>query len=208
MSTLRLPEGYVRNLDPVLYDDVVVGGEWQPQVYQLLRREAKDSGCTRIIDLGCGYARKLVPLADDFEVIGVDRPEVADRNRELYPNIEWIGVDFEVTPLPELPVDSNTCFVCSDVIEHLVYPLGVLDGVKHYLSQGAAFYILSTPDRPTFRGPSDLGPPANEAHVQEWSHEEFNQLLEDADLNVAWSTLTRSQTGQDIFGTITVRVDP
>lgn len=205
---LRLPSGYVRNLDPVLFEDDPQEAEWQPEVYELLAESAREAGCSRIIDMGCGQGRKLVPLAGEFEVIGVDRPSVAEVNGARFPEITWIGVDFEVTPLPDLPVDQRTCFVCSDVIEHLVNPTGVLDGVKHYLDQGAAFYILSTPDRPTFRGAGDLGPPSNPAHVQEWSHDEFNQLLDDHGLNVAWSRLTQSQSGVNCDGTITVRIDP
>lgn len=206
--SLRLPYGYVRNLDPVLFEDDPQEAEWQPEVYELLAESAREAGCTRIIDMGCGQGRKLVPLAEEFEVIGVDRPSVAKANGEKFPQIAWVGVDFEVTPFPDLPVDEKTCFVCSDVIEHLVNPEGVLEGVEYYLGQGAAFYILSTPDRPTFRGPDDLGPPSNPAHVQEWSHAEFDALLEDYELNVAWSRLTRSQSGVDQDGTITVRIDP
>lgn len=210
MSSLHLPEGYTRNLHPEPYEDVYGGNEWQPEVYTLLAEHARLEGCERIIDLGCGYARKLVPLAEEFEIIAVDRPPVVKANMKRYPEarVAWVGVDFETTPLPELPIDDRTCLVCSDVIEHLVNPIGVLDGVKHYLEQGAAFYILSTPDRPTFRGEGDLGPPANPAHAQEWSLDEFDELLIGNGLNVEWITRTRSQQNLDVFGTTTAKINP
>jgi hypothetical protein len=171
----------------------MTGIEYQPDVYRRAARLARRRGASTIVDVGCGNARKLVALHPEFEVIGLDIGSNIERCRAAYPFGAWIEHDLESgTPLP---VDDNvlrtSVIVCADVIEHLLAPeraLRTLSGTP------ALCLLVSTPDRWRVYGGEHLGPPANPAHVREWSRKELGLLLKSCGLAQGYMTYTRPHT--------------
>jgi hypothetical protein len=188
-----LKEGYQERERPsYLVDsprrDGIIG---QPMVYPAAARLARELDCSSIVDIGCGWAGKLVELHPEFELVGID----------YGPNIEhcrtfgfgtWIEWDIERDPLPDVPVE-DAVIVCADVIEHLVDPSKLLHALRTLL-QGAAAGLLSTPERDLTRGVNHFGPPQNVHHVREWNMDEFRRLLESAGLPPVRLELTESGT--------------
>lgn len=79
--------------------------------------------------------------------------------------------------------------MCSDVIEHLSDPTGLLTTLGECLKY-APVAIVTTPERDLVRGMCDMGPPANPAHVREWNQVELLHLLEASSFEVAFIGLT------------------
>ena len=121
---------------------------WQPDVYPLAAFLARRYGCTHIIDVGCGHARKLAALHPEFNIIGVDYGGNLEFCRAQYPYAQWIEADFETCQ--ELPIDpailARAIVINSDVIEHLVDPSALL-GLLKTLSTHAKAALISTPER-------------------------------------------------------------
>ncbi|GIK24976.1 MAG: hypothetical protein BroJett006_12220 [Betaproteobacteria bacterium] len=150
----------------------------QPDVYALAGYLARKFECTHILDIGCGRAEKLADLYPEFEVVGIDIGPNIDYCKAHYPFGKWHGRDLEQAHADLLPPDmlQKTLLVCSDVIEHLTNPVGLLNTLQHCLVH-APVAIVTTPERDLVRGPADSGPPANPAHVREWNLAEFQELL-------------------------------
>jgi SAM-dependent methyltransferase len=209
-STLHLPTGYRRNLHPVDFDDhapvtgTCAGWEWQPDVYPYAIDRARDLGATTLIDIGCGAARKLIPFADEFELVGIDRPEIV---AQIDAPGMWLTHDLD--SLDPLPCDTaGAVLICSDVIEHLLHPDHLVCTLARAMADGAALLVLSTPDRIRTRGGRHLGPSPNRGHVQEWSLRELVAFLADEGLNVTHADHTRSNDHQDALATCLVEVGP
>ena len=65
--------GYAERPDPVYFADTLPGDiVHQPDVYAHAAPLATRLGATRIVDVGCGTAGKLLALADRFELTGID----------------------------------------------------------------------------------------------------------------------------------------
>jgi SAM-dependent methyltransferase len=175
-----LPFGYVARTEQVLYNDTPGNFIYQPYVYELALHLAKGSNIKWIIDIGCGSAGKLAPLAKHFSIIGIDSKVGIEMARQTIPEAELLVHDLE-SGLPYLTEEilNNALVICSDVIEHLKNP-EVLMGNLAELSRKVPFLIISTPDRDRARGWLDNGPPANTAHVMEWNGTEFVRFMHDA----------------------------
>jgi SAM-dependent methyltransferase len=192
-----LPESYVRR-EPAPFDDWSDHGGvvWQPDVYADAARMAGTFGLSRIIDVGCGSGKKLVELAGDFDVIGVDCAETIERCRAEHRTGTWIAHDLDGDPsLPSLPPDALV--VCSDVIEHLWHPERLMGA----LLAGGWPVVLSTPDRARTHGFGTFGPPPNPAHAQEWTRSEFRAWLAELGATVTWAGWTRSNDASDAHAT-------
>ncbi len=176
-----LPPGYVARDVPVYFDDTHRAEAeviHQPDVYEAAAALARRTGATHIIDIGCGAAGKLLALAPEFELIGVDFGDNLEHCRRTHPQHTWLRWDIELEAPPELSPEllGRAVIVCADVIEHLVDPTGLLVGLRR-LGEHAQMTIISTPDRERVRGLDDPGPPQNAAHVREWSLRELVELL-------------------------------
>jgi SAM-dependent methyltransferase len=194
----RLPDGYERR-EPHPFDDWTDHGgiTWQPDVYPTAARMARRLGLSRIVDVGCGSGHKLVELAGDFDVIGVDCPATIERCRAEHRTGTWVAHDLDADPaLPVLPPDALV--VCSDVIEHLWHPERLLGA----LLAGGWPVVLSTPDRARTHGYGTLGPPPNPSHAQEWTRSEFRAWLADLGATVTWAGWTRSNDASGSLDTI------
>lgn len=188
---LALPAGYVSRVPPEYFDDVARADAeivHQPDVYAAAAHLARATGATHIVDVGCGAAEKLLPLAPEFRLIGVDFGTNFEHCRIGHPEHTWLRWDIERTPLPHIPgsVLERSVVVCADVIEHLVDPSGLIVGLDVLAAQAQAV-LVSTPDRILVRGAEDPGPPANTAHVREWSLDELVTLLAAGGLDPAFA---------------------
>jgi glycosyltransferase involved in cell wall biosynthesis len=167
--------GYRANLTPSYFPDAPGDLVYQPHVYELAGFLAERAGCTHVIDVGCGAGGKLAALATRFEAIGIDHGANLDAARAR--GIHVMAQDLE-RGLP--PMDAaalrRAVVVCADVVEHLVDPSALLDGLAQW-SNECPYMLISTPDRDRVRGYGDSGPPANPAHVREWNADEFDALL-------------------------------
>ena len=100
---------------------------YQPDVYSMAEVFAT-LGVRRLFDIGCGKGEKLRPLADRFDIVGVDIGANIEHCRRTFPVGEWIEHDLESDI--ELPFARNdlqdSLIICADVIEHLVNPSALL----------------------------------------------------------------------------------
>jgi SAM-dependent methyltransferase len=191
MTALCLPDGYVENPTPVAYAPSDVGPEWQPDVLPFAADLARFAGASTIVDLGCGAARKLIPLASEFDVIGVDLPEIIDALPDV-PGATWIAHDLEAKALPKAVVVDGSVVVCSDVIEHVPDVARLRTRFRQVLRGGAGCVVISTPDRDCYYEPDHLGPPRNPTHVREWSLDELADLLTSWGFTIEHAGHTRS----------------
>ena len=192
--SLMLPDGYVENLDPAVYLDAPQAVEWQPDVLPIAADLARIAGSSTIVDLGCGAARKLIPLASEFDVIGVDLPAIVDALPDV-PGATWIGHDLTAKALPAAAVVAGSVVVCSDVLEHIVDVTRLRTRFRQVLRGGAECIVISTPDRDCYYGPDHLGPPRNPTHVREWTLAELVDLMQSWGFTVTDAGHTRSNDG-------------
>ncbi len=193
-SELYLPTSYQSREAATFFDDFSDAREpitYQPYVYRLAGHLAARFGSSRVVDIGCGSAEKLLALADDFDLVGVDHPSTVAQLTRRHPSFSWFGCDLESTeslPFPLSTFDGATV-VCSDVIEHLTDPYPLLSMLRQALRR-ADTVLVSTPDRVLARGPDDQGPPANPFHVREWQLDELHALLRSEGLPPTFVGLT------------------
>lgn len=175
-----LPQDYYTRTDQVAYDDTPSKLIYQPYVYQLAGYLASRANLRWIIDVGCGSAGKLLLLAQEFSIIGIDSTKGIDMARQTIPTATLIVHDLE-TGLPNLPDEilEEALIICSDVIEHLQAPDLLMKGLAK-LAKRVPYIVVSTPDRDRARGWLDVGPPANPAHVMEWNGTEFVRFMRDS----------------------------
>jgi len=186
--------GYTPRAAPEYFHDTLAdtcGVTHQPDAYPLAAHLAAYYGCRHIIDIGCGLAHKLVELHPRFDVIGIDFGDNLRGCRERYPFGHWIEWDLERDGQLELDpaIVASSIVVCSDVIEHLVDPSGLLANLRALLERAPAA-VLTTPERDLVRGSSHFGPPQNPGHVREWNLAELEALLRAERLNLNFIGLT------------------
>ena len=126
----------------------------------------------RIVDLGCGSGFKLMKYFGPLDTVGYEIPPALDFLRATYPGKTWA----DSSDLASISLSADV-LICSDVIEHLLDPTPLLQK----LALAKVHYIfLSTPalDLLADRGLSPrLGPPTNQSHVNEWTTQEFKNLV-------------------------------
>jgi GT2 family glycosyltransferase/glycosyltransferase involved in cell wall biosynthesis/2-polyprenyl-3-methyl-5-hydroxy-6-metoxy-1,4-benzoquinol methylase len=193
-----IKEGYASRGAALYFPDTAgreQGVVHQPEVYPFAAFLARRLGCDTILEIGCGTGGKLAALHPEFKLIGVDHGTNLEECRARYPFGRWLGWDLEKNGAHL--IDSETLkrsvIVCSDVIEHLADPSGLLGTLKTWLDTAGAV-VLTTPERDLVRGAADLGPPANPHHVREWNLGELEQLLLRAGLKVSFIGLTMDNT--------------
>lgn len=163
----------------------------QPDVYTLVAHVGRMFGCTHVLDIGCGRGHKLVKLHPEFNLVGVDYGANFNFCNGHYSFGQWLCLDLEEAHPNLLPtaILERTVVVCSDVIEHLADPTGLLTTLVECLKY-APVAIVTTPERDLVGSPHDMGPPASPAHVREWNQVELTQFLKAASFEVAFIGLT------------------
>jgi len=171
----------------------------QPHVYPFAAFLARKFGCSHIIDVGCGSAKKLIKLHPEFEIIGIDIETNIEYCRNEYDFGEWIEFDLEQPKSLTISdkVLQESTIICSDVIEHLVNPSNMLTILKNWMSY-APVCLLTTPERDLGRGENDNGPPANPHHVREWNMKELEQFLHSFAFQLLFVGLT-ANNDQEFF---------
>lgn len=218
VGPLFLPSGYKENANVTEYDDFTSDGLCQQAVYDIVVRRAKELGCERIVDFGCGAAQKIERLSSRFEIVGVDLPQVVERlrgrvmetrerttERPKYRGFRVMECDFE-RDVMVFPNDRPTMIVSADVIEHLKDPSRLLFSIKSSLQCGCRRAFISTPCREHCAGCRKEGPPRNPAHVREWSCTELPELLMAHGLDVMSVTHVAERPESTDCGTLLVEV--
>lgn len=175
-----LPKNYVDRLKPAYFPDEDDGVSWQIGVYELVRDLFQGvttfAKYSKIIDIGCGRARKLknivleMPNTVAYRAVGYDCAETV---KWLKTNEPWIDAhEIDLERCADLVLDPTALIVCADVVEHLIDPTQLMELLAYTVEYGGTV-ILSTPDRILCRGVDDKGPPFNKAHVREWTMAEF-----------------------------------
>lgn len=195
-NNLWLPMGYRRNPRNEAYVDTPTALVYQPHVYSFAARLVQMSGARHLIDLGCGGGGgKLswMPSGITIHVCDLEPDEVRLRTQLPGAALEVQSCNFEqACPVFADDVLGDAVVVCADVIEHLRDPRPLLRNLAAMASQ-CRYMLLSTPARDRARGAGDMGPPANPAHCQEWTLDEFVRLAREEGLQVplhgyTWNT--------------------
>jgi len=169
------------------------GITYQPDIYGFASFLAEKSGCSCIIDIGCGNAKKLVSLHPNFKIIGIDYGKNINECKKNYPFGTWINSNLESSDLTKSMNEnlSKSMIICSDVIEHLINPSNLLSNIR-ILMNHSRICLITTPERDLTRGKNDFGPPINKHHIREWNFSELEQLLKSYNLDLVISGLTAS----------------
>jgi len=209
-SAYFIKNNYHHRLKPEYLD--IFGREseivWQPHVYELVAKMARRFNCKYIIDIGCGSAEKLTVLYPEFEIIGVDYGDNLNNCRKKYSFGTWLNYNLEDSSKIILSKEilSKSAIICSDVIEHLINPIPLLNNIKNLLSF-SPFCIITTPERDLVRGKNHYGPPNNSHHVREWNLEEFEKLLQSYGLKITFMGLTVSNNNENFKKTMIVGIN-
>jgi SAM-dependent methyltransferase len=192
--------GYRARAEPRYFVDDETGIVYQPDVYTDAALVAERLGCSRIVDVGCGNATKLVRVASRFELVGIDFGSNIETCRNRHPVGTWIEHDLEEPG--ELPVDmTDAAVICADVIEHVIRPDLLLEKLLGGLTHASVLFI-STPERDLVRGGGSVGPPRNQGHVREWTVREFACLLRRSGFEHVSMGLSRSNDRDNRWNTI------
>lgn len=150
-------------------DDRTFTDEYQKEVYELAKYCLNENGYTKVIDIGCGSAFKLLKYFHDQDTIGMDVSPTYEFLTEKFPDRKWIHTLNSET----LPSDCDI-IVCADVIEHVLEPEKILELISKIKFK---YLFLSTPERDMLHGIQHFGPPSNPAHVREWNYREFYDFV-------------------------------
>lgn len=137
----------------------------------------------RVLDVGCGegfITRRLADVSDVVEIVGVDRSrEAVAFARKINPDIDFREGDIYAL---DFPVNSFDLVICSEVLEHLVFPVTALNEIRRIVHSGGGI-LLSVPNEPWFclgnllalHNVFRLGNPID--HVNHWTHYGFKKFL-------------------------------
>ena len=191
-----IKSGYVSRPHPEYFDDKLDQTKdvtHQPDVYPFVAFLGRRFGCTHIIDIGCGQARKLASLHPEFKLIGIDFGVNIQYCRDHYEFGQWI--EFDLESADQLPIDQdvvkNSIIICADVIEHLISPEHLLQNIKKLMKDAPAG-VLTTPERDLTHSIDHVGPPLNRHHVREWNLNELVPFVQSIGLKVGFRGLTFS----------------
>jgi glycosyltransferase involved in cell wall biosynthesis/SAM-dependent methyltransferase len=196
MNNYGLHASYTPRLEPQYFNDTLPDSTlWQADVYRLAARLARQAGVNGIVDIGCGTGGKLAPYMGEFSVMGIDYGANIIACHTAYPlRALWLSCDLG-TKTVDGEYFEDAIAICADVIEHIPYPEALIESLRN-ASKSAAYVLVSTPDRERIAQGTEYGPPANPAHVREWTEAEFSAWLKSEGLPVVWSGWTISYDKQ------------
>lgn len=181
----NLPDNYVSRTEPAYFDDVLDDSTaWQADVYELAAHLARESKTANLVDVGCGRGEKLVSLANEFQVTGIDYGKNFDYCHTNHTLGYWLEADLNTTAINPLAFRGGIV-ICADVIEHLPNPRPLIQSLRN-ACETAEYVLLSTPDRDRVYKQKHYGPPGNPYHVREWTNAELVQWLRAEGLPVQW----------------------
>lgn len=83
--------------------------KWQREVYLRTHVMMKKNGWSRVVDIGCGSAYKLINYLGDFDTIGIELPLNVEELKKRHPDRRWRSTGFGATK----EIDTDL-IVCSD----------------------------------------------------------------------------------------------
>lgn len=193
-AQLFIKEGYqVRAKDACIDRSPIKSAESNslPDACALAVRIARSLKCTHVLDIGGFQTHRLNTVYPEFSVLGVEDGASLLDGALGPPSCQRLSVDLEShqTDLLSPETLKRTLILCTGVLERLADPSAVISTIKRYL-QHAPAAIVTTPERDLLRGVSDMGPPADPAHVREWTLTEFRELLTSHGFDIAFHGLT------------------
>lgn len=187
----NLKSTYISREVPAYFEDTLTdSASWQADVYRLAAKLARESGISRLVDIGCGRGEKLKPVSHEFHIIGVDYESNIDAFAINIPGADhyFSNLETEIEP-PALFRESIV--ICADVIEHLKTPENLIETLRN-AAKSAQYVLVSTPDRLRVHRKDHNGPPVNKYHVREWTLDELVGWFESEGLPVKWAGWTIS----------------
>lgn len=175
---------YTPNLLPRTYrDSLEYSHLYQTQVYQLAAKLIDKHNLKSVVDVGCGHGYKLNKYISPktLDITGIDHPQSISYCTKTYKFGTFVSDNIE-KPYNK-PTRKFDLILSVDVIEHLFRPELLIDYLKS-LAHNDSYIVISTPDRDLVRGPDDLGPPANLAHVREWNKTELAKFIKSQKLRI------------------------
>lgn len=197
-----IPKDYKTRSDPKWNDHSCVGeskrGSYQPDIYTFAGVLARGSNATKVIDIGCGYAEKLVVLHPEFQILGIDTVKNIRWCQINHKFGRWHAADLEHASTLYDKIDPcGSVVVCADVVEHLVDPTELIKLFEAW-SKVASFVLVTTPCRDQLCAKNKKarqGPPNNLCHVREWTISEFRKWLTQEGFSV-WCGLASSNSNK------------
>ena len=154
----------------------------QYYIYKFCRKLVKKENLKSVMDIGCGFAVKLMELIYPIcnEVYGIDQERIIQFCVKNFGLRTFLTDNVEN---PKINLDKKfDLIICSDIIEHLFNPDSLLSYIKRF-SHKNTFVVISTPERDILRGRNcDFSP--KKAHVREWNLIEFKNYLENRGFKV------------------------
>jgi len=161
-------------------------------IRNFIRKEIEDRQRPLVIlDVGCGNGWLMAPFAGGNEVYGLDISE-ANVNKARKKGIKARLHDVE-TPFPFVQ-NFFDVVVCSEVLEHLFFPEGVLREINRVLKSGG-LCIITVPNLYSLRNRfkmlvgrncSYVEYPQNKEHIRHYSISGMKALLRKAGLKVEY----------------------
>lgn len=116
------------------------------RIYMIKRYINKFHKPPNVLDIGCGFGRNLLAVADRIEAgIGIDPSDRAIKKAKDVcdfldvENLEFVNGIGEDIPFPENSFDMIICF---DVLEHVINPKALIDEIMRVLKQeGTAIFF-------------------------------------------------------------------
>ena len=155
---------------------------YQYYIYKFCRKFIKAEKIKSVIDIGCGFAVKLMELIYPIcnEVYGIDQERIIQCCIKYFGLKTFISDDIEN---PKLVFDRKfDLIICSDIIEHLLNPDKLLFYIKRFCHKNT-YIVISTPERDVLRGKNCNFSPKR-THIREWNMEEFRNYLENRKFEV------------------------
>jgi Methyltransferase domain len=162
-------DGYKYRTEVSYFDDTGNADEWQREVYRFAREVFDERHLSKVCDIGCGSAFKLLRHFANCEIVGFDINLTCEWLRKKYPAHTWVELDFKNPPATRADL-----VIAADVIEHVLYPEELFSFV---LALNPQYVVFSTPDRNLLNNGTHDGPPLNSAHIREWSYAEFQAYV-------------------------------
>ena len=151
---------------------------YQKEVYVYASEIMEKKGFNKIIDIGCGSGYKLINYLGKYETIGYETEPCISFLRKTYPNNKWINSG---EPSTSFNNDGNKqwadLIISSDVIEHILDPDELINYMKSF---SCNYFLISTPCLEVLInhfGRTRYDPPQNNAHIREWTFDEFKMYL-------------------------------